>query len=69
MEGGVRMTEESIISGIPIYTYEDYINSTTPYEYAYQYIDDSFTLERVITQMSNNAKEVNVKNFRKIFSE
>ena len=42
---------------------------TTPYEYAYQYIDDSFTLERVITQMSNNAKEVNVKNFRKIFSE
>ena len=69
MEGGVRMTEESIISGIPIYTYEDYISSTAPYEYAYQYIDDSFTLERIITQMSNNAKEVNVKNFRKIFSE
>lgn len=69
MEGGVRVTEESIISGIPIYTYEDYISSTTPYEYAYQYIDDSFTLERIITQMSNNAKEVNVKNFRKIFSE
>ena len=69
MEGGVRVTEESIINGIPIYTYEDYISSTTPYEYAYQYIDDSFTLERVITQMSNNAKEVNVKNFRKIFSE
>lgn len=69
MEGGVRMTEESIISGIPIYTYEDYINSTTPYEYAYQYIDDSFTLERVVTQMSNNAREVYVKNFRKIFSE
>ena len=57
MEGGVRVTEESIINGIPIYTYEDYISSTTPYEYAYQYIDDSFTLERVITQMSNNAKE------------
>ena len=54
MEGGVRVTEESIINGIPIYTYEDYISSTTPYEYAYQYIDDSFTLERVITQMSNN---------------
>ena len=32
MEGGVRMTEESIISGIPIYTYEDYINSTTLYD-------------------------------------
>ena len=45
MEGGVRVTEESIINGIPIYTYEDYISSTTPYEYAYQYIDDSFTLE------------------------
>ena len=52
------MTEESIISGIPIYTYEDYISSTAPYEYAYQYIDDSFTLERVVTQMSNNARDV-----------
>ncbi len=61
--------EESLINNIPIYTFDDYINSTSPYEYAYQYIDDSFTLERVVTQMSNNAREVNVKNFRKIFSE
>lgn len=69
MEGGVRVTEESIISGIPIYTYEDYISSTTPYEYAYQYIDDSFTLERVIEKMSGDARVVGVRNFKKIFSE
>ncbi len=63
------MTEESIINGIPIYTYEDYINGTTPYEYAYQYIDDGFTLERVIEKMSGDARVVGVRNFKKIFLE
>lgn len=42
---------------------EDYLMTTEPYEWLYQYRDNSFVLERMKTLMSNAAKAAGVKNF------
>ena len=45
------------------WTEEDYLMSTEPYEWLYQYKDNSFVLERMKTLMSNAAKAAGIKNF------
>ena len=62
--------EQGLMNSIPPFTEEDYLEGTAPYEYAYQFINDGFTLERVLVVMSNRAwKNAKVRNFRKLFSE
>lgn len=59
---------ETLSSAIPVYTHDDYL-TTAPYEFAYQYIEDGFTLERVLTTMSERARQVKITGFRKLFAE
>lgn len=61
--------EDTLADKIPPYTYDNYVSSTAPYEFAYQYIEDKFMLERVLTIMADRAGAVKVRNFKKIFSE
>lgn len=63
------MEQKSMSETIPVYTYEDYTESTSPYEYAFQFLEDKFVLERVLTIMADRAGKVHVRNFRKIFAE
>ena len=48
---------------LAIWTEEDYLMTTAPYEWLYKYRDNSFVLERMKTLMSNAAKAAGVKNF------
>lgn len=53
--------------GIVLYTKEAFLESTTPFEEVYKYIGDKFTLNREIEKMSDNAKAVGIRNFKKLF--
>lgn len=55
------------IKQIKPYTREDFLQGTEPYEFAYQYIDDPFTLGRVLEEMSALALAVKVRNFKALF--
>lgn len=59
---------DEALNNIPVFTHDDYL-TPTPYEYAYQYVEDSFTLERILTVMSERAQSCKIRNFRKIFAE
>lgn len=48
---------------LAVWTEEDYLMSTEPYEWLYQFRDNSFVLERMKTLMAKAAKEAGVKNF------
>lgn len=64
------MDESMMLSDkIPPYTFRDYTETTAPYEFAYQYMEDEFTLERVLTTMAEQAGQVKVRNFRKLFAK
>lgn len=51
------------------YSFEDYTQSTAPFEELYQYRDDPFELERHLLVMSKEAAEAGVRNFKKIFGD
>lgn len=63
------MEDKLLSNEIPPFTFDDYMETTEPYEFAYQYRNDAFLLERVVTILSERAKQVKVRNFRKLFSE
>lgn len=48
---------------LALWAEEDYLMSTEPYEWLYQFRDNSFVLERMKTLMAKAAKEAGVKNF------
>ena len=50
-----------------VWSKDDFLNSTEPYEELYRLINDKFALERALNQMSDVAKLVGVKNFRTLF--
>lgn len=52
---------------IKVYTKEEFLQSTAPYEYLYSFIDDKFTLERELIKISEMAKEVGIRNFKTLF--
>lgn len=58
------MTDEK---GIVVYTKEAFTDSTTPFEEVYKFIGDKFTLERELEKMSDRAKTVGIRNFKKLF--
>lgn len=52
---------------IKVYTKEEFLQSTEPYEYLYTFIDDKFSLERELIKISEMAKEVGIRNFKTLF--
>lgn len=52
-----------------IYTKEDFLKGTAPYEEVYALRGNPFEFERAISRMSDVARLVNVRNFKKLFGE
>lgn len=50
------------------YSRDDFLLSTEPYEFVYKFMDDTFMLERVLSQVSDKAKKVKVMNFKTLFN-
>lgn len=50
------------------YSREDFLLSTEPYEFVYQFMDDPFLQERVLTEISQAASKVNVRNFKTLYN-
>ena len=51
------------------FTAEDFIDSTEPYEYVYQFANDPFREEREAARVSEIARSRKVRNFMKIYKE
>jgi uncharacterized protein (DUF927 family) len=59
------MKQEIVI--IPDYTAEQYLNSSEPYEFLYEYKDNKFLLKQLLQKMKANAGAVGVKCFVALF--
>lgn len=57
------------MEAIRTFTREEFLHTTIPYEFAFQFIGDAFTLGRVLEEMSANAQDVKVRNFKALFKE
>lgn len=55
--------------GVVIYTKDAFYNSTEPFEYLYQFINDPFTLERELAKMSAEARKQKVYGLRDLFKK
>ena len=53
---------------LPEYTFDDYINSVTPFEFVYQYEGNSFELTRVLEAVSVAARKAGFINFKKAYA-
>ena len=51
------------------FTYDDFVNSTEPYEYIHQFQNDQFRLIRELEKMSKHANDLKFKNFKKAYQE
>lgn len=49
------------------FTKDEYLTTTKPFEELYKYIDDKFTLTRMLTVASEQAKKAGISNFKTIF--
>lgn len=56
-------------NAITIYTRDDFLNSTIPFEEVYKYKDDPFELKRAIEKMAEVARLAGVKNFKALFKD
>lgn len=52
-----------------MYTKEDYLNSAAPYEELYKLFGDPFAHERKMTMMAEEAAEVGIRNFKRLYGE
>lgn len=59
---------ENVLMQIPTYDHDDFLG-LAPYEYAYQFFEDKFTLERVVTALSEQASQCKIRNFKRMFLE
>lgn len=53
---------------IPEYTRDDYESTSTPYEWLYQFKDNKFALQQMISRMKEAAGKVGVRNFVSIWN-
>lgn len=51
------------------YTRDDFLTTTEPYEFLYQFKDDPFNLGRMVERVSLIAREQHVTNFKKLFKD
>ena len=54
---------------VKIYTKDDFLNSTKPFEDVYKFIEDRFTHARELEKMSEVAKAVGVRNFKALYKD
>lgn len=54
---------------IKVYTKDDFLNSTKPFEDVYRFIEDRFTHARELEKMSEVAKAVGVRNFKALYKD
>lgn len=54
---------------IPEFTRDDFLSTSTPYEFCYKFKDDSFTLKRVLESVSQNALKCGVRSFKSIYKD
>lgn len=52
---------------VPEFGKEDYLNSTEPFEWVYQFKDNKLRMEQAISLVSEQAISVKIKNFRTMF--
>lgn len=57
------------IEVVPVFTQEDFLTGTAPYEFVYQYKDNRFAQGRIINIIGINAEAVKVKNFKGLYKE
>lgn len=56
-----------VLRDIPDYTKDDYISTSVPYEFLYEYIGNVFLLEQMIELMREQAASVGVKKFMSLW--
>lgn len=59
------MKQEIVV--IPDYTAEQYLNTSEPYEFLYQYKENKFMLKQLLQKMKSKAGAVGVKCFVALF--
>lgn len=55
------------IRDVPEYTKDDYIGTSVPYEFLYQYIENTFLLEQMVERMREQAASVGIKKFMSLW--
>lgn len=55
------------IKDFPVFTLDDFLNTTKPYEFVYGFKDDSFQLRQIVEKVSKNAAEVKFRSFKKTY--
>ena len=58
-----------VMEDIKVYTKDDFLNSTKPFEDVYRFIEDRFTHARELEKMSEVAKAVGVRNFKALYKD
>lgn len=65
----MEQIKNQISNAIPEFKAEDFLLSSTPYEWLYKYKKDAFEHERMLTLMCSYAKSVGVSNFKKLYAQ
>ena len=60
---------ENEITQQTIFTKEDFIDTTLPYEYVYQFHGNKFTERQVIEKIATMASEVGIRSFKSLYSQ
>lgn len=58
-----------MVRTIQEFTEQDFLEGTAPYEYLFEFKDDTFRLERELTKLCKVAAKFKIKNFKKMFQE
>lgn len=55
------------MGGVPVYTRDDYLTTTKPFEYLYAHKDNKFELKQLLGVMSAQAQTVGIRNLAALF--
>lgn len=69
MEVGDNLEEKPFVIEVPHFTREDFLDTSKPYEWLYQFKGDEFTLKRLMFKVMENAKAVKVTGFKSMYKE
>lgn len=61
------MEEQQIV--IPNFTREDFLDTTAPFEFLHRFVNDSFTLKRMLVKVADIAKRLKVPGFMAMYKE
>lgn len=63
------MEKGEVIETVPIYTQQDFLETTKPYEFLQQFSDNTFIQNQMFSKISTNAQAVKVRNFKTLWME